>query len=204
MSFQIPEFPYRFDALEPAIDAETMRIHYTKHHQGYVNKLNDALKEYPNLQSLEISELLTQLDTIPNEIRTAVQNNAGGHYNHSLFWTSLTGEGGGLQTNNLLNAIMKEFGTFEKFKETFGNAAKTHFGSGWAWLVYEHGQLKIMTTVNQDNPISQGKIPLLGLDVWEHAYYLHYQNRRADYVDAWWSIVNWLEISDRFNRVAEG
>lgn len=204
MSFQIPEFPYRFDALEPAIDAETMRIHYTKHHQGYVNKLNDALKEYPNLQSLEISELLTQLDTIPNEIRTAVQNNAGGHYNHSLFWTSLTGEGGGLQTNNLLNAIMKEFGTFEKFKETFGNAAKTHFGSGWAWLVYEHGQLKIMTTVNQDNPISQGKIPLLGLDVWEHAYYLHYQNRRADYVDAWWSIVNWPEISDRFNRVAEG
>lgn len=201
MKHELPKLPYKYDDLEPHIDAQTMEIHYTKHHQGYVNKLNAALEGYDNLIGKSIEELLSNPSVIPEEIRTAVRNNGGGHYNHSLFWPSLSPDSSNsLEGYKVGEAIDSVFGSFDEFKEKFNSAASTVFGSGWAWLVVNNGSLEIVKTANQDNPISEGKKPILGLDVWEHAYYLNYQNRRPDYIDAWWNIVNWEEVSRRYEE----
>ncbi len=182
-----------------------MDIHHGKHHQGYVNKLNNALEGYPDLQKKNVVELLSDLEVVPEEIRTAVRNNGGGHANHSLFWPCMSPEGGSRPSGNLAGAINDGFGSFEDFKDEFSNAAATRFGSGWAWLVVdEDGNLKVSSTPNQDNPISEGLVPILGLDVWEHAYYLNYQNRRADYIAAWWNVVNWDEVTKNYAMVQIG
>jgi Fe-Mn family superoxide dismutase len=200
MAHTLPELPYAYDALEPHIDARTMEIHHTKHHAGYVNNLNNALKGHPELEAMSIEDLLKNLDKVPENIRTAVRNNGGGHYNHSIFWPIMSPNGGGKPSGALAQAIDKAFGSFDNFKEQFSNAALTRFGSGWAWLVKNSdGSLAVVSTPNQDNPISNGQYPLMGIDVWEHAYYLHYQNRRADYVKSWWNLVNWDEVAKRFN-----
>lgn len=193
--------PYAFDALEPHIDAKTMEIHYTKHHQTYVDKLNEALAKHPELDGKMIEELVADLDMIPEDIRGAVRNHGGGHLNHMLFWQTLApaGSGGGGEPSGKLKAaIDAAFGSFGAFQEQFSAAALARFGSGWAWLVSDGGTLAIVSTANQDNPITEGKTPLLGLDVWEHAYYLKYQNRRAEYVKAVWNVFNWKEVEDRF------
>ena len=198
MSFQLPKLPYAFDALEPHFDARTMEIHYTKHHQGYVNKLNAALEGHSELQNLTALELLLSLDSIPDSIRTAVRNNGGGHVNHSLFWTNLSPNGGGTPGGVLGDAIDESFGSFVEFHKQFSNAAATRFGSGWAWLCAASDGLIVTSTPNQDNPIfTDGAVPILGLDVWEHAYYLHYQNRRPDYIEAFWNVVDWEEVAAR-------
>ncbi|MDP6293562.1 MAG: superoxide dismutase [Candidatus Woesearchaeota archaeon] len=194
--FELPKLPYSFDALEPHIDAQTMEIHHGKHHQGYVDKLNAALEGKEDLLAKPVEELLKDLSSIPEDVRTAVQNNGGGHANHSLFWTSMSPDKTE-PTGKLLDAF-NQFGELENFKEEFTTAATTRFGSGWAWLVVEDGKLAIMSTANQDTPLSEGKTPLLGLDVWEHAYYLQYQNKRPDYVKAFWNVVNWEEVGKRF------
>jgi Fe-Mn family superoxide dismutase len=194
--FELPKLPYSFDALEPHIDAQTMEIHHGKHHQGYVDKLNAALEGKEDLLAKPVEELLKDLSSIPEDVRTAVQNNGGGHANHSLFWTSMSPDKTE-PTGKLLDAF-NQFGGLENFKEEFTTAATTRFGSGWAWLVVEDGELAIMSTANQDTPLSEGKTPLLGLDVWEHAYYLQYQNKRPDYVKAFWNVVNWEEVGKRF------
>ena len=192
MKHKLPSLPYDYSALEPHIDARTMTFHHDKHHQAYVNNLNQALEGYPELQQKLTLQLLYELDSVPEEIHTAIRNNGGGHLNHTMFWSSLHPDGGGVPDGKLADAIDEAFGSFDDFKEAFSKAATTLFGSGWTWLCVDgRGKLLIATTENQDNPISQGLIPLLGLDVWEHAYYLSYENRRADYVAAWWSIVNW-------------
>ncbi|MDP3725412.1 MAG: superoxide dismutase [Nanoarchaeota archaeon] len=201
MKHELPQLPYAYDALEPYIDAKTMEIHYTKHHRGYVDKLNAALEKYPDLQEKPIEELLQDLATIPEDIRGAVRNHGGGHYNHSLFWRLMApppaGGAGGVPTGELAKKIEETFGSFKKFKEEFANAALNRFGSGWAWLTLSPPKgLSIVTTPNQDSPISQGLTPLLGLDVWEHAYYIKYQNRRAEYVAAWWNVVNWDQVEN--------
>ncbi|MEX2436926.1 MAG: superoxide dismutase [Candidatus Paceibacterota bacterium] len=196
--YKLPELPYGFDALEPHIDAKTMEIHHGKHHQGYVDKLSKAVEGYSNLENEAIEEVLAVTSSIPDDIKTAVINNGGGHYNHSLFWKSLSPDGGGEPSGELADAISEAFGSFDKFKEEFSNTAATVFGSGWAWLVVEDGKLKIVQTKNQNNPISDNQRPILGLDVWEHAYYLKYQNKRPDYIEAFWNIVNWEEIEKRF------
>lgn len=203
--FTIKPLLYSYDALEPYIDAKTMEIHYTKHHQGYINNLNAALQDYPELQQKSLSDLLIKLDDLPVAIKTTVQNNAGGDYNHTLFWTMMTPGGKALGQGPLLAAIMKSFGSLDQFKLQFENAAKTRFGSGWAWLVVDKvtGTLEIMSTPNQDNPISIGKQVILGLDVWEHAYYLHYQNRRADYITAWWHVVDWGFVQDQYAQALQ-
>jgi Fe-Mn family superoxide dismutase len=199
MAFTLPPLPYGYDALEPNIDARTMEIHHTKHHQGYVNNLNAAIEKAPELQSKSLEELLKNLSAVPEKVRTAVRNNAGGHWNHSLFWTIMTPNGGGEPTGDVANAIKKSFGDFSKFKEQFNAAASGRFGSGWAWLVSDpSGALSIESTPNQDNPVMDGRSPILGVDVWEHAYYLKYQNRRADYLSAWWNTVNWPEVAKRY------
>jgi Fe-Mn family superoxide dismutase len=207
MPFELPALPYAHDALEPAIDARTMEIHHGKHHAGYVAKLNDALAGHPPLAALPIAELCSDLDRVPEAVRGAVRNNGGGHLNHALFWTSMApaGQGGGgAPTGALAKAIDAAFGSFDDFRTTFANAAATRFGSGWAWLARgSDGKLFVGSTANQDNPVMKGVVertgtPWLGLDVWEHAYYLHYQNRRPDYVTAWWSVVNWSEVAKRF------
>jgi len=196
MTHKLPDLPYDYNALEPHIDARTMSIHHDKHHQGYVNNLNAALEKYPDLQNKALVELLSDLDAIPADIRTAVRNNGGGHANHSLFWPCMSPQGGGEPTGKLAEAINKSFGSFGSFKEQFSKAAATRFGSGWAWLCVDGGdKLVITSTPNQDNPVSEGLEPILGLDVWEHAYYLHYQNRRPDYIAAWWNVVNWDEVA---------
>jgi Fe-Mn family superoxide dismutase len=195
MSFQLPDLPYAYDALEPHIDARTMEIHHTKHHAGYVSKLNAALEGYPDLQSKSIEELLADLDAIPEAIRTAVRNSGGGHANHSLFWAIMSPSGGGEPNGSLASALGRSFGEFGAFRDAFSQAALSVFGSGWAWLVVDNGDLRVVTTPNQDTPLSQGATPIMGLDVWEHAYYLKYQNRRADYVKAWWNVVNWSAVS---------
>ena len=196
MPHTLPKLPYAYDALEPHIDARTMEIHHTKHHQGYVNKLNAALEKHPNLQDKPVEDLLKDLKNIPEEIRTAVTNNGGGHANHSLFWQLMASNAGGTPTGPVADSIAEAFGSFDAFKETFGKAALGRFGSGWAWLVLDDGKLSIISTANQDSPLSQGKTPLLGLDVWEHAYYLKYQNKRPDYVNAWWNVVNWKKVEE--------
>jgi len=202
--FTLPKLTYPTDALEPAIDKQTMEIHHDKHHAAYVKNLNDALAKYPNLLGTPIAELMKNLSTVPTEVKSAVQNNGGGHYNHSLFWQWMAPNAGGDPSGNLAAAIGSTFGDFTKFKAAFKDAALKRFGSGWAWLVNSGGKLAIESTANQDTPLSAGKTPLLGIDVWEHAYYLKYQNRRPDYVDAWWSVVNWKNVAERFAGSATG
>jgi Fe-Mn family superoxide dismutase len=202
MAFELPKLSYPYDALEPYIDATTMEIHHTKHHGGYVKNLNAALEKYPEWASKSIEDILKDLDNIPADIRTTVRNNGGGHYNHSIFWTIMGPNGGGEPSGKLAESIDKTFGSFDKFKEEFSNAAATRFGSGWAWLVLDnYGHLSILSTPNQDNPITYSLKPVLGLDVWEHAYYLKYQNRRPEYIQAWWNIVNWEEVTKRYEML---
>ncbi|MGE4169516.1 MAG: superoxide dismutase [Candidatus Margulisiibacteriota bacterium] len=194
MSHSLPALPYAYTALEPHIDAKTMEIHHTKHHQAYVTNLNAALAG-TDLESKSLEALISNLDAVPENIRAAVRNNGGGHANHSLFWTTLSPNGGGEPTGKLAEAITRDFGSFAAFKEKFETAAKTRFGSGWAWLAQnKDGKLEVFSLPNQDSPLMEGKTPLLGLDVWEHAYYLHYQNRRPDYVAAFWNLVDWTRI----------
>jgi len=200
MAFQLPPLPYPSDALEPSIDKQTMEIHHGKHHAAYVTNLNKALEQAPDLQNKSIEDLLkNNLAAVPESIKTAVRNNGGGHINHSMFWTILGPKAGGSPTGNLAAAINSAFGSFDKFKEQFADAAAKRFGSGWAWLVKDGNKVAITSTPNQDNPIMEGKYPIIGLDVWEHAYYLKYQNRRPEYVTAWWNIVRWDEAEKRFN-----
>jgi Fe-Mn family superoxide dismutase len=197
--YTVPPLPYDFNALEPHIDAKTMEIHHDKHHAAYVNNLNAALKDHPQHQGKKIEELIAHLDALPEAIRTAVRNNGGGHANHSLFWRLMKPHGGGEPSGALAQAITSAMGGFAAFKEAFSKAATTRFGSGWAWLIIgKDGKLAVTSTANQDNPIMEGATPLLGLDVWEHAYYLKYQNRRPDYISAWWNTVNWEEVAHRF------
>jgi Fe-Mn family superoxide dismutase len=198
MAFTLPPLPYDYAALEPHIDARTMEIHHTKHHQGYVNNLNTALEKAPEWQNKSLEEILQNLNKVPESVRTAVRNNAGGHWNHSMFWTIMAPNAGGEPTGALADAIKSSFGDFSKFKEQFNAAAMGRFGSGWAWVVANDGRLTIESTPNQDTPIMEGKHPIMGVDVWEHAYYLKYQNRRADYLSAWWNVVNWPEIAKRY------
>ncbi|MBD7906827.1 superoxide dismutase SodA [Sporosarcina gallistercoris] len=200
MAYKLPELPYAYDALEPHIDKETMEIHHTKHHNTYVTNVNNALEGHADLAAKSVEELISDLNAVPENIRTAVRNNGGGHANHSLFWTLLSPNGGGAPTGTLAEAIDKKFGSLDNFKEEFANAAKTRFGSGWAWLVLDNGELSVMSTPNQDSPLMEGKTPLLGLDVWEHAYYLNYQNRRPDYISAFWNVVNWDEVQKHYTE----
>lgn len=198
MTYELPKLPYTYDALEPNFDKETMEIHYTKHHNTYVTKLNEAVAGHPELASKSVEELVANLDSVPEDIRGAVRNHGGGHANHTLFWSILSPNGGGAPTGNLKTAIESEFGTFDEFKEKFNAAAAARFGSGWAWLVVNDGKLEIVSTANQDSPLSDGKTPVLGLDVWEHAYYLKFQNRRPEYIDTFWNVINWDEANKTF------
>ena len=201
MAFTLPPLPYSFDALEPHIDARTMEIHHGKHHQAYVTNLNAAVDKAPELQNKSIEDILMNVNSAPESVRTAVRNNGGGHWNHSLFWQLMGPKAGGEPTGAVGDAIKSSFGGFDKFKEQFAAAGTGRFGSGWAWLVKDGAKLSITSTPNQDNPLMDGKTPgsvLLGLDVWEHAYYLKYQNRRPDYIAAWWNVVNWSEVGKRF------
>jgi len=197
MAYDLPKLPYSYDALEPHIDARTMEIHYSKHHAGYVSKLNAALEKHPDLQGQTVEDLIKGIDSVPEGIRTAVRNNGGGHANHSLFWTVMGPGAGGEPGGKLGDAIKSTFGDFATFKEQFSNAAATRFGSGWAWLVASGAKLAVESTPNQDSPLMEGRTPILGLDVWEHAYYLKYQNKRPDYIAAWWNVVNWDEVAKR-------
>jgi len=200
-AFTLPPLPYDFAALEPHIDAKTMEIHHGKHHQAYVNNLNAAVEKAPELQGKSLEDLLKNVNSAPEAVRTAVRNNGGGHWNHSFFWQIMGPKAGGEPSGALGDAIKSSFGGFDKLKEQFGTAAAGRFGSGWAWLLNDGGKLSITSTPNQDNPLMDGKSPnsiLLGIDVWEHAYYLKYQNRRPDYVTAWWNVVNWGAVSKRF------
>jgi Fe-Mn family superoxide dismutase len=203
LAHELAPLPYDYTALEPHIDEATMHLHHDKHHQAYVNNLNAALEKHPELASLSAEDLLRKLSTIPADIQGAVRNNGGGHVNHTMFWNLMKPQGGGAPTGKIGTQITKDFGSFDDFKKLFNEAATKQFGSGWGWLVYEGGKLKIVTTPNQDNPLSQGLYPILGNDVWEHAYYLKYQNRRADYLAAWWNTVNWDEVNKRFEQAAK-
>lgn len=200
MAFELPPLPYAYDALEPYIDAQTMEIHYTKHHNGYVANLNAALEKHSNLAGKSLEDLVGNLNSVPEDIRTAVRNNGGGHYNHSIFWTVMSPNGGGEPQGDLARAISEAFGSFSSFKEKFSGAAATRFGSGWAWLGFKGGKLAVLSMPNQDVPLMEGLTPVLGLDVWEHAYYLKYQNRRAEYISNWWNVVNWEEVARRFDE----
>ncbi len=195
---ELPPLPYAFDALEPHIDARTMEIHHDKHHAAYVTNLNKALEAHPNLQSKSASDLVKDLNAVPEGIRATVRNNAGGHLNHSLFWEIMGPGGGGSPTGELAGAIDQAFGNLAAFKEKLSAAAMGQFGSGWGWLVMKAGKLEVVARPNQDSPLMDGMTPLLGVDVWEHAYYLKYQNRRADYLQAWWNVVKWSAVADRF------
>lgn len=213
MAFSLPKLPYDYDALEPHIDAHTMEIHHTKHHQTYIDKLNAALAEHPSYANLSVEELITQVGSVPDAIRTAVRNHGGGHANHSLFWTIMSPDGGGKPSGKLAQVLMDTFGSFASFQQQFSEAAANRFGSGWAWLVcvepsrrVDGKELVIGSTANQDSPLMTettaglSGTPLLALDVWEHAYYLKYQNRRPDYITAWWNVVNWPEVERRFSE----
>jgi Fe-Mn family superoxide dismutase len=199
MAFELPPLPYPNNALEPHIDARTMEIHHDKHHNAYVTNLNKALEGQPDLQNKSIEDLLASLDSVPENIRPAVRNNGGGHANHTLFWQLMGPNKGGQPGGELANAINSAFGSFDSFKEKFAAAGVGRFGSGWAWLISEGGVLTITSTPNQDTPLMERKTPILGLDVWEHAYYLNYQNRRPDYIAAWWNVVNWDEVARRYS-----
>lgn len=202
MTYALPKLDYNYDALEPHIDKLTMEIHHTKHHQAYINNLNIALENHPHLQNKDIEELLQSLDQVPQEIYWAVRNNGGGYYNHNLFWKVMSPLGGGEPKGDLLENIIQSFGSFESFKESFNKAAISRFGSGWAWLIInEANRLEIVTTANQDTPLMDGSRVLMGLDVWEHAYYLNYQNRRPDYINAWWQVISWNYVSERYNQL---
>ncbi len=198
MAFELPNLPYAFDALEPHIDARTMEIHHDKHHNTYVQGLNAALEGKSEFDGKSVEEIIANLDAVPEAVRTAVRNNGGGHANHSLFWTLLTADGKGAPEGELAAAIDAKFGSLDAFKEQFANAAKTRFGSGWAWLSVVNGELEISSTANQDSPIMEGKTPILGLDVWEHAYYLNYQNVRPNYIAAFWNVVNWDKVAELY------
>ncbi|MBI2135242.1 superoxide dismutase [Candidatus Woesearchaeota archaeon] len=195
----LPKLPYAYDALEPHIDAKTMEIHHTKHHQAYIDKLNGAIKG-TDFEGMELNHLIRNVDTLPQDIRATVRNNGGGHSNHSFFWEIMGPDCGGEPSGEVGDAINEAFGSFDKFKEIFANAAVSRFGSGWAWLMVEDGRLGITSTPNQDTPIMEGKKVILGLDVWEHAYYLKYQNRRADYIAQWWDVVNWEKVNELFEK----
>jgi Fe-Mn family superoxide dismutase len=195
---ELPPLPYAFDALEPHIDAKTMEIHHDKHHATYVTKLNEALGKEPGLQDKPLEELLRGIDQVPDSIRGAVRNHGGGHHNHSLFWQIMGPNGGGSPTGELAEAIERDLGGFQSFKEKLTNAAANQFGSGWGWLVASGGKLDVIARPNQDSPLMEGKTPLLGVDVWEHAYYLRYQNRRPDYLSAWWNTINWQAVAQRY------
>mgnify|MGYP000900645638 CR=1 FL=1 len=201
MAYTLPELRYSYDALEPHIDKKTMEIHHTKHHKAYIDNLNKALEGHDKYKDMDIWQLIENLNILPEEIKTVARNNGGGHLNHTLFWRIMSPNGGGEPTGNLAKKIEKDFGGFSNFKEEFKKAALGRFGSGWAWLVIDKdGRLEIMSTSNQDNPILEGKKPLLGIDVWEHAYYLKYQNKRADYVDAWFNVVDWNQAEMEYNN----
>jgi Fe-Mn family superoxide dismutase len=197
MAHTLPTLPYPHDALEPHIDKMTMEIHHGKHHNAYVTNLNAALEKHPELQSKSVEDLIRGINSVPEDIRTAVRNNGGGHANHSMFWQIMAPNAGGAPTGAIGDAIKSSFGSFDAFKEQFAKAAAGRFGSGWAWVIDSGGKLAIESTPNQDSPLMDGKKPVFGLDVWEHAYYLKYQNRRPDYVTAWWNVVNWAEINKR-------
>ena len=200
MAHALPPLPYDYNALEPHIDEQTMRIHHDKHHAAYVNNLNAALEPHADLQGKSLEALISNLDAVPEAIRTAVRNNGGGHHNHTLFWEIMAPGGAKAPTGALAAAIDKELGGFDKFKEAFAKACATRFGSGWGWLARrKDGSLEVYSTANQDSPVMEGKVPLLGCDVWEHAYYLKYQNRRPDYVSAWWNVVNWTDVAKRYD-----
>ncbi|PLS67565.1 MAG: superoxide dismutase [Cyanobacteria bacterium M5B4] len=198
--YEVPPLPYAYDALEPYIDAQTMRFHHDRHHAAYVNNLNKALANYPELQRKCLVELIQNLDQVPAAIRTSIRNNGGGHLNHTLFWQIMSPQGGGAPTGAIAKAIDAKFGSFAQFQNAFEQAGVTLFGSGWVWLVKDQNDLAIMTTPNQDSPLMAGKFPILGNDVWEHAYYLNYQNRRLDYLKAWWNVVNWEGVSLRWEN----
>ena len=200
MAFELPPLPYDYAALEPFIDEATMKLHHDKHHQTYVTNLNGAIEKHPELGSKSPEELIKNLPGIPEDVRKVVQNNGGGHVNHTMFWEIMAPKAGGEPTGDIRTQINDDFGSFEDFKKQFNETTAKQFGSGWGWLVYEGGKLKIVTTANQDNPISQGLYPILGNDVWEHAYYLKYQNKRPDYLAAWWNTVNWTAVNTRFEK----
>ncbi len=199
MAFTLPPLPYDFPALEPHIDAKTMEIHHGKHHQTYVNNLNAAIEKAPELASRSLDDLMRNVNTLPDAVRTPIRNNGGGHWNHSMFWQIMAPKAGGEPGGNLGAAIKTAFGDFAKFREQFSAAGVGRFGSGWAWLINTGGKLSITSTPNQDNPLMEGQKAIMGLDVWEHAYYLKYQNRRPDYINAWWNVVNWKEIEKRYS-----
>ena len=201
MAYSVPPLPYPYDALEPHIDKATMEFHHDKHHQAYVDKANAAL-EGTEWADMPVEEVLKNLDSLPADKKMAVKNNAGGHYNHSLFWESMSGDGGGAPEGELQSAIDAAFGSFEDFKAKLKETGVNQFGSGWSWLVRDGSGLAVVGSANQDNPVSQGSVPLLGVDVWEHAYYLKYQNRRPDYIDAWWNVVLWSKVAERFAAAA--
>ncbi len=198
MAYEVPALPYDYNALEPHVDEATMRVHHDKHHQAYVDKANAAL-EGTEHDGKPVEEVLKALDSLPSDKQTAFRNNGGGHFNHSLFWETMSPDGGGEPTGPLADAITSAFGSFDAFKEQFEAAGVARFGSGWAWLVLDGGTLKITSTANQDSPVLEGQVPLLGNDVWEHAYYLQYQNKRPDYLKAWWNVVNWPKVAERFS-----
>ncbi len=200
MAHELPTLPYPYDALEPHIDGRTMEIHHGKHHAAYVNNLNKALEGHSDLQKKSITELLSDLNSVPESIRTAVRNNGGGHFNHSMFWKLMQRDGGGKPSGDLGDAIDAAFGSFDDFKTKFSQAGTTRFGSGWAWLHVQGGKLQIDSAPNQDSPLMDGGKPILGLDVWEHAYYLNYQNRRPDYIQAWWNVVNWSAVEENYRK----
>ncbi|WP_291983520.1 superoxide dismutase [Luteitalea sp.] len=198
MAYELPPLPYAHNALEPFIDEQTMQIHHGKHHQAYVNNLNAALEKYPELQGKPIEQLIADMNAIPEDIRTAVRNNGGGHANHAFFWTLMAPNAGGAPTGAVAEAINAKFGSFDAFKEAFSKAGVGRFGSGWAWLIKSGSGVEIVSTPNQDSPLMEGKTPVLGIDVWEHAYYLKYQNKRPDYIAAWWNVVNWDAVNKLF------
>jgi Fe-Mn family superoxide dismutase len=200
MAFELPPLPYDYAALEPTIDEATMKLHHDKHHQAYVTNLNGAVEKHSDLGKKTPEELIKNLDSVPEDVRTTVRNNGGGHVNHTMFWQIMTPKGGGNPTGNIASQIQTDFGGFEDFKKAFNDAAAKQFGSGWGWLVWKGGKLAVTTTPNQDNPLSQGLYPILGNDVWEHAYYLKYNNRRPEYLGAWWNVVNWAEVNKRFEQ----
>ncbi len=200
MAYELPQLPYAYDALEPHIDKETMNIHHTKHHNTYVTGINAALEGQTELQGKSVEELISNMDAVPENIKTPVRNHGGGHANHSLFWNILTPGGATSPNGELADALTSKFGSFDNFKDEFAKAAATRFGSGWAWLVVNNGELEITSTPNQDSPLMEGKTPVLGLDVWEHAYYLNYQNRRPDYINAFFNVINWDVVGKLYNE----